>query len=144
METCIQTFDIEHVIRHRVRAWQPSPTRRFCTSNQRIERSAVAARGRNHQRPTSSASCESMVPMGALVEAGGGYRVKQNGLSQKGNNVSAGGRTQPSPFADFWNIPTRATPRHPPPPRRRAAVYQAMPASRRGCGHSGCRPHRNS
>ena len=77
------------------REWHPSPTRRFCTSNQRIGRSAVAARGRKHQRPGSAASYASMVPMGALVEAGGGYRVKPNGLSQKGNNVSAGGRASP-------------------------------------------------
>ena len=51
---------------------------RFRPSSRRIERSAVAARGRKHQRPRSAASYASMVPMGALVEAGGGYRVKPN------------------------------------------------------------------
>ena len=48
--------------------------------NQPIKRSAVSARGRKHQRPITAYGCVSEVQKGALVEAGGRYRAKPNGM----------------------------------------------------------------
>ena len=58
----------------------PATTRIFQTQNQPIKRSAVSAGGRKHQRPITAYGCVSEVLKGALVEAGGGYRAKPNGM----------------------------------------------------------------
>ncbi len=46
------------------------------TKSQPTKRCGVCAKGRKHQRPATKCCRPSDVHMGALVEAGGGYRVK--------------------------------------------------------------------